>query len=218
MRLQGSFFLLTYAQTPHALDQQIADKLSAEPKFHGLVLGHELHQDGNEHIHVLVQFKPRIDYKNWDVRTWDVAGHHPNIKVARSPKAAYEYVTKTDLLPLLQGRTLDRIGKNTKQDRLTDLMLSAYDAHPKNKEKFFQHAMESDIGTYTKYFNQIHAFADYHVGEEPRPWAPNPEWTQFPNLPQEAHDWADQYLVCMWGASPTPPSRGTIIGCLGALR
>lgn len=102
-RFQASRAFLTYAQCPlskddilTALQQNRAFELA---KWH---IGREQHEDGNYHIHALLEFATKFNTRN--PRAFDIGNYHPNIAPVKASKAdlirVYRYVEKEDEEPL----------------------------------------------------------------------------------------------------------------------
>lgn len=89
--LNQKHVLLTYPQCNIAKEDLLhfLRRLFAEAS---ICVGHELHQDGGDHLHAFLKFPEPFRTKNQNV--FDYMGHHPNIKGCRHPAAAYEYTKK----------------------------------------------------------------------------------------------------------------------------
>lgn len=86
-RLSGKRYLLTYAQCPED-PEDIFKRIDALRKVARAVGCIELHQDGNPHIHIAVEFEKKLNSTNpryfdyaWSA---DTQNHHPNITPATS--------------------------------------------------------------------------------------------------------------------------------------
>lgn len=93
-RLQGKKFLLTYPKCT-LTKEEVRDFLLDQKGVDQFTIAKELHQNGDPHIHacVLLQSSPRTT----DMRWFDIAGFHPNIKTLPKMsdfKAATKYVRK----------------------------------------------------------------------------------------------------------------------------
>jgi len=91
----GRDVFLTYPQCGDLTRERVRDFLLSTHGVRRFLVGRELHDDGNPHIHA---------YAGWDERrrltgerVFDVDGHHPNIQKPRSAKAVAEYCQKYDV-------------------------------------------------------------------------------------------------------------------------
>jgi len=91
-RLNASSFFLTYSQCPLS-PQEILDNLRR--KVEGLdeyVIGQELHQDGNKHIHAFVSSKKKLNISN--PRYFDIQTYHPKAESTKKRSDVIRYCTK----------------------------------------------------------------------------------------------------------------------------
>lgn len=99
--IDGSRFLLTYAQASAITKQEVYDFMLTFGDPTKLVVALEHHQDGGEHFHVVVVYPHRV---RGPMSIFDLKGVHPNIKpihhgVANVQKAT-AYLYKEDPSPL----------------------------------------------------------------------------------------------------------------------
>lgn len=90
-RLNTKNVFLTYPQcdiTPRELGEHLA---SLRPTRYIQVV-RERHQDGNNHLHVLLQWVDKFNLRN--ERFFDFARHHPNIQAVRSVSDVFDYICK----------------------------------------------------------------------------------------------------------------------------
>lgn len=159
-RLQGSCFLLTYAQVTidtedaSELLQQILPVLSVYGPIQSCRVGLERHQDGHPHIHVFVFYETRIDRRCSN--QLDFFGTHPNIRPKRTRAertTAYTYCAKDgvyadqgeftqSLVPRQRGAT------NTNQDS-QDLVaaITEHDTYPSWLQWCYSHGVPSGYCT-----------------------------------------------------------------------
>ena len=125
-------FFLTYPQCDLP-KQELLDALSSNPDrpIIWAVLSRELHEDGNPHLHVALEFKAAIRFRRADY--FDVAGYHPNIQSMRFLWKCLDYVTKSDPEPLTYGpvpsRTFGGSGHNSVGDDVASKIIegASYD-------------------------------------------------------------------------------------------
>lgn len=93
-RFKGKNLFLTYPKCP-VPKEEMADQLLIDFnhwKPHQIVVGHELHADGTDHLHCLVRLHGSIDTTN--ARFADALGYHGDYRVCRNVHAVLNYVKK----------------------------------------------------------------------------------------------------------------------------
>lgn len=120
-RLAGKNFLLTYSQCPIPKGDMLAylRKLPFSVPLESVIVSLEHHQDTNEHIHVLIEFKQTYSCTNPLAFNVVHRGehYHPNIKVANGRQRIIEYITKEDKAPATHNFDLDTYTKAKKGHR-----------------------------------------------------------------------------------------------------
>lgn len=91
--LQGKNLFLTYAQCPLSKEHALTALQDRFENLIGWVVARELHQDGNAHLHIYLQFSDT--FKTRDPRFADLEHtYHPNAQSVRSSKSVVKYCTK----------------------------------------------------------------------------------------------------------------------------
>ena len=90
-RVNAKNFFITYPQCD-TLPDVIADHIGGIRPVEAILAVREKHEDGNNHLHVLVQFVTRYDCKN--ERAFDFEECHPNIQPARNVADVKKYCLK----------------------------------------------------------------------------------------------------------------------------
>lgn len=94
----GVHVFLTYPQC--SLERtELRDFLRGKIPGCEFVIGRELHDDGNPHLHAYVHFGSRRRFT--DGRAFDVAGYHPNIQKPRRAADCAAYCRKDDAEALI---------------------------------------------------------------------------------------------------------------------
>uniref|UniRef100_A0A8E7G1P9 Replication-associated protein n=1 Tax=Tarsiger cyanurus Genomoviridae sp. TaxID=2814994 RepID=A0A8E7G1P9_9VIRU len=91
----AKYALLTYAQVPESETAGFADAFTTLATLvpAEFTLARELHDDGGTHYHAFLDFGRKRSFR--DTGRFDCCGRHPNIeRVGRTPRRAWEYVTK----------------------------------------------------------------------------------------------------------------------------
>lgn len=89
-RVNAKCFFLTYPQCDISKEDLLEHLDSFKPVW--IVVGRELHEDGQPHLHACVSFGARKDVR--DERHFDFRDSHCNIQPARNPTDCYRYCTK----------------------------------------------------------------------------------------------------------------------------
>jgi hypothetical protein len=90
-RLSAKQFFNTYPQCTLTKDQ-VRDAYKLFGQYEHIIVAHELHQDGSDHIHVYVKFVQKKNVKSSSY--FDIAGFHGNYQTARNSEAVENYVKK----------------------------------------------------------------------------------------------------------------------------
>jgi len=91
-RFNAKNAFLTYAQCPLSPESIGRHLLSLRPAIY-IHAVRETHEDGNYHVHVLVQWPTKFNVR--DERKFDIEGHHPNIQSPRDVQDVNDYISKT---------------------------------------------------------------------------------------------------------------------------
>jgi hypothetical protein len=94
-QLKSKNVLLTYAQctvTKDATINHLKNLLLPDHPNIYIIVGHELHQDGGDHLHAYLRSESPI--RTRDNAYFDIEGFHPNIVSCRSPQKARDYAKK----------------------------------------------------------------------------------------------------------------------------
>lgn len=91
-RFDNKRVFLTYSQALNLERDELFNFLRGlinEPKY--IVVARELHGDGGQHFHAVIDFGKR--FRSRDVRVFDIGGYHPNISAIST---ANEYTNKVN--------------------------------------------------------------------------------------------------------------------------
>nr|AOT83414.1 replication-associated protein [Sida angular mosaic virus] len=215
-KINAKNYFLTYPlcslSKEYALSQLQALNTPTEIKF--IKIARELHQNGQPHLHVLVQFKGKYQCTNnrfFDLVSPSRSAHfHPNIQAAKSSSDVKSYVDKDgDTVEWgefqIDGRSA-RGGCQTVNDTYAKALNagSAEEALQIIKEEQPQH-----------FFLQHHnlvANASRIFRKAPEPWVPPFQLSSFTNVPDEMQEWADEYFGSSAAARPCRPMSIIIEG------
>lgn len=105
-RCNAKNFFLTYPQAVNieTKDELLQFLLSRRQSVAYLIVAKELHEDGNQHYHAMIQYSKRFDLR--DDKYFDYKGHHPNIQKVKSVDATKVYIKKDEDYIEYGGSTL----------------------------------------------------------------------------------------------------------------
>jgi len=95
-RVQGKSIFLTFPQC-NTTKEEAADRIRKSNKFDvaGFVVSQEKHEDGNDHLHVVIKFTKRINVRRPDFFNF-IGGKQANVQRVKIFNACVAYVAKTD--------------------------------------------------------------------------------------------------------------------------
>ncbi|CAD79315.1 replication associated protein [Dicliptera yellow mottle virus] len=202
-------YFLTYPQCSlskeEALTQIQSISTPVNKKF--IKICRELHENGETHLHVLIQFEGKFNCKNnrfFDLVSPTRSAHfHPNIQGAKSSSDVKSYINKDgDTIEWgvfqVDGRSA-RGGCQSVNDTYAKALnaSSAIEALQILKEEQPQH-----------FFLQHHNLvtnATKIFMKAPEPWVPPFQLSSFTNVPEEMQEWADNYFGMSAAARPERP-------------
>lgn len=96
-RWQGQRFFFTYSRCNLEFDD-VLDAIKSKKPFRRAIIVREPHADGEPHIHVVVEFERRIDFR--DPHFFDIGTAHPNFGPVRTWGACVNYCRKGPSCPI----------------------------------------------------------------------------------------------------------------------
>nr|AXY94245.1 AC1 [Melochia yellow mosaic virus] len=208
-RLQAKNIFLTYPKCSitkeAALSQLQAIQLPSNKKY--IKICRELHENGEPHLHVLLQLEGKIQITN--NRLFDLShpqrsiNFHPNIQGAKSSSDVKSYVDKDgDTIEWgefqIDGRSA-RGGQQTANDAAAEAINAS------SKEAALQIIREKPAGKFLFQYHNLSANLDRIFAKAPSPWAPPFPLSSFTNVPDEMQEWADSYFGVDPAARPDRP-------------
>ncbi|AAM78600.1 replication protein [Potato yellow mosaic virus-[Guadeloupe]] len=215
MPRKGSFsikaknYFLTY---PHcslskedALSQIQNLNIPVNKKF--IKICRELHENGEPHLHVLIQFEGKFNCTNnrlFDLVSPTRSTHfHPNIQGAKSSSDVKSYVEKDGDsiewgLFQIDGRSA-RGGQQTSNDAAAEALNSG------TKEEAMKIIKEKLPEKFLFQYHNLSSNLDRIFMKAPKPWAPPFPLSSFTNVPDEMQEWADEYFGRGAAARPDRP-------------
>ncbi|ABW70180.1 replication initiator protien [Macroptilium golden mosaic virus] len=215
MPRKGSFsikaknYFLTYPQCSltkeEALSQLTNLNTPVNKKF--IKICREFHEDGQPHLHVLIQFQGKFNCTNnrlFDLVSPSRSTHfHPNIQGAKSSSDVKSYVEKDgDTIEWgvfqIDGRSA-RGGQQTSNDAAAEALNSG------TKEAAMRIVKEKLPEKFLFQYHNLSSNLDRIFMKDPEPWAPPFPLSSFTNVPDEMQEWADDYFGRGSAARPERP-------------
>lgn len=187
---------LTYPQCNYDPEQcldHLRTLLGDKPTY--IVVAHELHADGGDHLHALICFRRK--FRKRDERFFDLVRErtgespavrwHPNIQSPRNTADVFKYVRKGGVFfewgePPSSVLPSDERGLSKR-----DAAFAAIDAETTTVEDFMSHLRERHPYEFFTRGNQIRANVE---SVKRKRWDYEPEHTEF-RIPGAIQDWLD---------------------------
>nr|AEI91443.1 replication associated protein [Tomato golden mosaic virus] len=208
-QINAKNYFLTYPQCSlskeEALSQLQALNTPTNKKF--IKICRELHEDGQPHLHVLIQFEGKYCCQNqrfFDLVSPTRSAHfHPNIQRAKSSSDVKKYIDKDgDTLVWgefqVDGRSA-RGGCQTSNDAAAEALNAS------SKEEALQIIREKIPEKYLFQFHNLNSNLDRIFAKTPEPWLPPFHVSSFTNVPDEMRQWAENYFGRSSAARPERP-------------
>lgn len=209
-RLNAKYAFLTYPRCS-ASPQDVLDRTRKLTGYHSSIVARELHQDGTPHIHILVAFQNKCDFKSF-TRLDELGGLHGNYASVRQLLACYNYVRKgndflDDNFPV-QSKSSNKRSRDEKE-----LDIYAPIATLGSERAVIDHLLDKAPAEYFKFGHNILNNYRRHAGTEPPNYlSPYPIDSFKPT--RVMLDWLDEY-----GYPPNLDRRKALIlvgpTCLG---
>ncbi|AFV48342.1 rolling-circle replication protein [Blechum interveinal chlorosis virus] len=167
----------------------------------------ELHENGEPHLHVLIQFEGKYNCTNH--RQFDLvspvrsAHFHPNIQGAKSSSDVKSYISKDgDTIDWgefqIDGRTA-RGGQHTANDAAAEALNAS------SKEDAMRIIKEKLPKEFLFQFHNLSSNLDKIFAKAPEPWVPPFQLSSFTHVPEDMQEWADDYFGRGSAARPERP-------------
>ncbi|QPM65635.1 replication-associated protein [Cotton mosaic virus] len=208
-QISAKNYFLTYPKCSlskeEALSQLLALTTPTNKKF--IKIARELHEDGEPHLHVLMQFEGKFKCQNqrfFDLVSPNRSAHfHPNIQGAKSSSDVKSYVDKDG--DTIEWGVFQIDGRSARGG-----CQSANDTYAKvlNADSAFQALQilkEEQPRDYVLHLDKVQAHVQRIFAKAPEPWAPPFPLSSFTNVPDEMQEWADEYFGRSAAARPCRP-------------
>ncbi|AGD98585.1 replication-associated protein [Sida yellow net virus] len=215
MPRKGSFcikaknYFITYPRCSLTKEETLSQFLDIQTpvnkKF--IKICRELHENGEPHLHVLLQFEGKFQCTNnrlFDLVSPTRSAHfHPNIQGAKSSSDVKSYIDKDgDTIEWGQfqvdGRSA-RGGQQTANDAAAEAL------NAPDKQTALQIIREKLPEKFLFQFHNLNSNLNRIFTKAPEPWVPPFPLSSFTNVPDEMQEWADEYFGRGSAARPLRP-------------
>nr|AOT83397.1 replication-associated protein [Sida micrantha mosaic virus] len=209
-KISAKNYFLTYPQCSLTKEETLSQLQSlATPvnkKF--IKICRELHENGEPHLHVLIQFQGKFQCTNnrlFDLVSPTRSAHfHPNIQGAKSSSDVKSYIDKDgDTIEWENSFQID--GRSARGGCQTANDAAAEALNAPSKEIALQIIREKLPEKFLFQFHNLNSNLDRIFAKAPEPWAPPFRLSSFTNVPDEMQEWADDYFGRGSAARPLRP-------------
>ncbi|ADV15520.1 replication-associated protein [Begomovirus jeskei] len=208
-QINAKNYFLTYPKCSLSKEEVLSQLLNLQTPTNKkyVKICRELHEDGQPHLHVLLQFEGKYNCQN--KRFFDLVSPHSstqfhgNYQGARSSSDVKSYVDKDgDILVWgefqIDGRSA-RGGKQTANDAAAEALNAS------TKEAAMQIIKEKLPEKFLFQYHNLSSNLDRIFSKAPEPWASPFHLSSFTNVPDEMQEWADEYFGRGAAARPVRP-------------
>nr|AFV52593.1 Rep [Tomato leaf deformation virus] len=216
-KISAKNYFLTYPQCNLTKEEALSQlqNLQTPTNKKYIKIARELHEDGQHHLHVLLQFQGKFQCTNnrfFDLVSPTRSAHfHPNIQGAKSSSDVNSYVDKDG--DTLQWGEFQVDGRSARGGCQTANDAAAEALNAETKEAALQIIREKLPEKYLFQFHNLNSNLDKIFTKAPEPWVPPFPISSFTNVPEEMQEWADDYFGRGAAARPERPISIIIEGC-----
>ncbi|AEX93202.1 replication initiation protein [Tomato Chino La Paz virus -SLP 4] len=202
-------YFLTYPHCSLSKEETLEQllRLSTPTNKKYIKIARELHEDGEYHLHVLIQFEGK--FKTQNCRFFDLvsstrsAHFHPNVQGAKSSTDVKSYVDKDgDTIEWgefqIDGRSA-RGGQQTANDAAAEALNAS------SKEEAMRIIKDKLPKEFLFQYHNLSSNLDRIFAKAPEPWVPPFPISSFTSVPDEMQEWADDYFGRGAAARPERP-------------
>ncbi|AEX10551.1 replication associated protein [Tomato dwarf leaf virus] len=208
-RISSKNYFITYPHCSLSKEEALSQlqKINTPTNKKYIKICRELHENGEPHLHVLIQFEGKFVCTNqrlFDMVSPTRSTHfHPNIQGAKSSSDVKSYIDKDgDTLEWgefqIDGRSA-RGGCQSANDAAAEAL------NAPSKETAMQIIREKLPEKYLFQFHNLNSNLDRIFSKAPEPWVPPFRLSSFTNVPDEMQEWADAYFGMDSAARPERP-------------
>nr|AGH29892.1 replication-associated protein [Tomato leaf distortion virus] len=167
----------------------------------------ELHENGEPHLHVLIQFEGKYQCTNnrfFDLVSPSRSAHfHPNIQGAKSSSDVKSYIDKDG--DTIEWGEFQVDGRSARGGQQTSNDAAAEALNASSKEEAMMIIKEKLPEKFLFQYHNLSSNLDRIFKKAPDPWVPPFPLSSFTNVPDEMQEWADEYFGRGAAARPVRP-------------
>ncbi|QIC52931.1 replication-associated protein [Bean latent virus] len=197
-RLNAKNYFLTYPQCSISKEEALSQlqRLTTPVNKKFIKICRETHEDGQPHLHVLIQFEGKYQCSNnrfFDlVSTTRSAHFHPNIQGAKSSSDVKSYIDKDGDTIEWGEFQIDGRSARGGQQSANDTYAKALNAG--SAEAALQIIKEEQPQHFFLQYHNLVSNATRIFQKPPEPWVPPFPQSSFNNVPLDMQQWADDYF------------------------
>nr|UUV61250.1 C1 [Tomato mottle leaf curl virus] len=208
-RINSKNYFLTYPKCSLTKEEALSQLLGLQTPVNKLFVrvARELHEDGEPHLHVLIQFEGKLQCTNerlFDLISPTRSAHfHPNVQGAKSSSDVKSYVEKDgDFIDhgvfQIDGRSA-RGGQQSANDTYAKVLNAGSVMEALNILR------EEQPKDFLLQHHNIRSNLERIFQKAPEPWVPPFPLSSFTEVPEEMQEWADDYFGMDPAARPERP-------------
>nr|UUV61370.1 C1 [Tomato mottle leaf curl virus] len=208
-RIHSKNYFLTYPKCSLTKEEALSQILGLQTPVNKLFVrvARELHEDGEPHLHVLIQFEGKLQCTNerlFDLISPTRSAHfHPNVQGAKSSSDVKSYVEKDgDFIDhgvfQIDGRSA-RGGQQSANDTYAKVLNAGSVMEALNILR------EEQPKDFVLQHHNIRSNLERIFQRTPEPWVPPFPLSSFTEVPEEMQEWADDYFGIDPAARPERP-------------
>lgn len=180
-RINARNIFLTYPRC-HSTKEELLEYLKGFDISYA-VISKETHQDGTPHLHAVIGFDKKRDFRN--DRVFDFGVHHPNIQSCRNLNQSIEYVKKDG--DFIEYGNVPRKRQQTDYGSIIDSSTSSRD--------FLVRLKDASPRSLVRNFNAVSNFADQWFKKVESPYESPYTLANFPFCPDAVLEWISGNLT-----------------------
>ncbi|ADV15490.1 replication-associated protein [Sida micrantha mosaic virus [Brazil:Mato grosso do sul:2:2007] - [Bolivia]] len=208
-KINAKNYFLTYPQCSLTKEETLSQlqSLTTPVNKKYIKISRELHEDGQPHLHVLIQFEGKFQCTNqrfFDLVSPSRSVHfHPNIQAAKSSSDVKSYISKDG--DTIESGQFQVDGRSARGGQQTANDAAAEALNASSKEAAIEIIREKLPEKFLFQFHNLNSNLDKIFAKAPEPWAPPFQLSSFTNVPEEMQEWADDYFGRGSAARPLRP-------------
>ncbi|ANY43214.1 replication associated protein [Croton golden mosaic virus] len=208
-RVQSKNYFLTYPQCSLTKEEALSQlqNLATPVNKKFIKICREFHENGQPHIHVLIQFEGKYQCTNnrfFDLVSPSRSAHfHPNIQGAKSSSDVKSYIDKDG--DTIEWGEFQIDGRSARGGCQSANETYAKALNATSAEEALQIIKEEQPQHFFLQHHNLVSNASKIFQKAPEPWVPPYRLSSFTNVPVEMQEWADDYFGRGAAARPERP-------------